>query len=233
MIGSRPASSVRPKSHSMKRYAAACGTPYSAAESAPSSHVTPPATRSTRNQISRFGERNRIQQPSATSGASKSVVFSRSAPLATPRWMRTWYAMMPATASTFHARPAARTILRRPVRLEVVAETPQRAEDPRVVLVVRAELDAVCLRDRERDLEHIDGIEPEALAVQRRRRAYFFGLNVQLERRDDESRELELLGGNSVSLRSALCGDDAHVPSPWPAWFFGAIIRVVNCPAAG
>src|SRR5688572_29765693 len=55
-----------------------------------------------------------------------------------------------------------------PVRLDVTAQAAQRAEDLHIVLVVRAELHAVRFRDGERQLEDVDRIEAEPIAVQRR-----------------------------------------------------------------
>jgi hypothetical protein len=51
---------------------------------------------------------------------------------------------------------------------DVLRETRQRAEDAHVVFVVGAELEAVALRDDERDLEDVDRVEAQALAVERR-----------------------------------------------------------------
>src|SRR5690348_1134668 len=117
-------------------------------------------------------ERTRIQPASASIGAASSAEWTKSMPppvaRSMPRWTRIWYATMPARASTFHAMPATRVMLGRPVRLDVVAQAAQRREDGRVVLVVGAQLHAVGLRDRERHFEHVDRIEPEAVAVQRR-----------------------------------------------------------------
>jgi hypothetical protein len=51
------------------------------------------------------------------------------------------------------------------VSLDVPAEAAQRAEDLVVVLVVGAQLDAIALRDGERDFEDVDRVEPEPLPV--------------------------------------------------------------------
>jgi hypothetical protein len=51
---------------------------------------------------------------------------------------------------------------------DVLGEARQRFEDAHVVLVVGAHLEAVALRDDERDLEDVDRVEAEALAVERR-----------------------------------------------------------------
>jgi hypothetical protein len=44
---------------------------------------------------------------------------------------------------------------------DVLGETGQRREDAHVVLVVGAQLEAVALRDDERDLEDVDRVEAE------------------------------------------------------------------------
>ena len=54
------------------------------------------------------------------------------------------------------------------MRADVLGEARQRREDAHVVLVVGAQLEAVALRDDERDLEDVDRVEAEAFAVERR-----------------------------------------------------------------
>ena len=56
------------------------------------------------------------------------------------------------------------------LRGDVLGEARQRPEDAHVVLVVGAQLEAVALRDDQRDLEDVDRVEAEAFAVERRLR---------------------------------------------------------------
>jgi hypothetical protein len=73
----------------------------------------------------------------------------------------------------------------------------QAGEDPLVRLVVGAQLHAVGLPDRERDLEHVDRVEAEPLAVQRRIRVDRVRGDLKVHRLDDEACDL----GFKVSLR--------------------------------
>src|SRR6185503_10207032 len=113
---------------------------------------------------------------------------------------------MPATASAPHAMPATRAISGSPVRLDMLAQTAQRTENPGVVLVVGPQLDAVRLGDCERDLQHVDRIKAEAVAVQGRRRVEFTGLDIQLECRDDDIGQGELLRSQDSSLNFGRAG---------------------------
>src|SRR5579859_1756700 len=69
--------------------------------------------------------------------------------------------------------------LRSPLR-DVACEAVERAEDAQVFLVVVAQLEAVALRDDQGDLEDVDGVQPEALAVERRFRVDVLGLDLQV-----------------------------------------------------
>src|SRR6187399_488786 len=81
------------------------------------------------------------------------------------------------------------------LRADVLGEARQRFEDAHVVLVVGAHLEAIALRDDERDLEDVDRVEAEALAVERRLRVDRFGSDVQIQRFDEERGDLALQGG--------------------------------------
>src|SRR6202034_1329161 len=80
--------------------------------------------------------------------------------------------------------------LLRPVRVDVFGELAQRAEDAPVLLAVGAQRHPVLLGHHQRDLENIDRIEPEPLAVQRGIRVELARRNLEVERRDDQAREL-------------------------------------------
>jgi hypothetical protein len=68
----------------------------------------------------------------------------------------------------------------------VLGEARQRPEDAHVVLVVGAELEAVALRDDERDLEDVDRVEAEAFAVEGRLGIDRVGRDLEVERFDQK-----------------------------------------------
>src|SRR6187455_1777506 len=78
---------------------------------------------------------------------------------------------------------------------DVLGEARQRFEDAYVVLVVGTHLKAVALRDDERDLEDVDRVEAEALAVERRLRVDRFRGDVEVQGLDQERGDLALQGG--------------------------------------
>ena len=78
---------------------------------------------------------------------------------------------------------------------DVVGQARQRVEDAHVVLVVGAQLEAVALRDDERDLEDVDRIEAEAFAVERRLGVDRFRGDVEVEGFDQQRGDLALQGG--------------------------------------
>src|SRR6187551_993190 len=86
---------------------------------------------------------------------------------------------------------------------DVLGEARQRFEDAHVVLVVGAHLEAVSLRDDERDLEDVDRVEAEALAVQRRLGIDRFGGDVEVQGLDQERGDLALQGGVGESHSGA------------------------------
>src|SRR6185437_13925580 len=56
------------------------------------------------------------------------------------------------------------------------------------------QLDPELLRYHERDLEHIDRIEPEPLAIERCARIKFRGRHIEVQRSHDKAREFCLVG---------------------------------------
>lgn len=80
------------------------------------------------------------------------------------------------------------------VRRNVRGEVSQRREDPVVIRIVGAQRAPVFLRDHERDFQQVDRIEPEPFAEQRRVGIDRLGRNVEVDRCDDEARQLELEG---------------------------------------
>src|SRR5689334_16025074 len=80
-----------------------------------------------------------------------------------------------------------------PILLDVLRERAQAAEDSLVVGIVRAQLEPVALRYRERELERVDRIEAEIAAEQGRIGLDRFGFDpVDIETRHDELGELVL-----------------------------------------
>ena len=67
------------------------------------------------------------------------------------------------------------------------------AEDPDVVLVVLLQLEAVALGDDQGDLEDVDRVEAEAFLVERCLGIDLLGGDLQVERLDDQPRDLALL----------------------------------------
>jgi len=78
------------------------------------------------------------------------------------------------------------------MRCNVRGEVSQRREDAVVVRIVGAQRAPVFLRDHERDFQQIDRVEPEPFPEQRRVRIDRLGRNVEVDRCDDQSRQLEL-----------------------------------------
>ena len=76
----------------------------------------------------------------------------------------------------------------------MLGEARQRLEDAHVVLVVGAHLEAVALRDDERDLEDVDRIEAEAFAVERRLGIDRFRGDVEVQGLDQQRGDLALQG---------------------------------------
>src|SRR5918998_4597545 len=112
----------------------------------------------------------------------------------------------------------------RPVLLDVRGEVAERREDAVVPLVVGAQLDAVGLRDGQRDLEGVDGVEAEPLVEERRLGLDGLGRHLEREGGDDEARHLELLreerrggrvgrgGGSAVGHRVLVDLSEGAVP---------------------
>lgn len=75
------------------------------------------------------------------------------------------------------------------------------AEYLAVAVVVGAQLDPVSLRDRESDLQDVDRVQPQPLAVQGGGRIDVLGPGVQIERRDDQARQLEFFGREGAALQ--------------------------------
>ena len=78
------------------------------------------------------------------------------------------------------------------MRADVLGEAAERREDPHVVLVVGAQLEAVALRDDERDLEDVDRVEAEAFAVELRGRHDVGRCHLEIERFDQQHGQLVL-----------------------------------------
>jgi hypothetical protein len=76
--------------------------------------------------------------------------------------------------------------LPRPTLLDVVGQASQALKDRRVVLVVRALSDTVRLRDRQREFENVDGVQPHPIAEQRCLRIDGIGRQRKVESLDDE-----------------------------------------------
>ena len=83
---------------------------------------------------------------------------------------------------------------------DVLGEACQRPEDAHVVFVVGAELEAVALRDDERHFEDVDRVEAEAFAVERRFGIDRVGRGLEVERFDQNRRDLALQIGLYESL---------------------------------
>ena len=81
------------------------------------------------------------------------------------------------------------------VTLDVSGERAQRAEDAHVVLVVRAQLEAVALGDLQRQLQRVDRIQTQAGLEQRR-------LRIDVRRRD----AFEIQCGDDEFGKLALAG---------------------------
>src|SRR6185503_21112155 len=78
---------------------------------------------------------------------------------------------------------------------DVRGEIGQRGEDAAIVLVVGTQLEAITLRDLQRELERVDGVEAESRAEQRLRGIYLLGRDrLQVERRDDHRSDVALQG---------------------------------------
>ena len=74
----------------------------------------------------------------------------------------------------------------------MLGEARQRLEDAHVVLVVGAQLEAIALRDDERDLEDVDRVEAEAFAVERRLGIDRLGSDVEVQRLDQKRGDFAL-----------------------------------------
>ena len=79
-----------------------------------------------------------------------------------------------------------------PVLRDVGGQRAQREEDLLVVLVVGAQLEAITLRHLQRQLEDVDRVEAQALAVQRRRRVDLRRRQLQVERLHDHAGQFAL-----------------------------------------
>jgi len=78
--------------------------------------------------------------------------------------------------------------------LDVSGERAQRAEDAQIVLVVRAQLEAVALGDLQREFQGIDGIQGQARLEQRRLRIDIIRRHAfEIEGGNDEFSELALV----------------------------------------
>src|SRR5438045_9203271 len=81
-------------------------------------------------------------------------------------------------------------VLLRPVSRDVLDEMPQGAECLLVLFAIGPQLHAVLLGDDERDLQDVYRIETEALAVQRSIRVDIRRCDLQVQRLDDQIRDL-------------------------------------------
>src|SRR5262245_27883220 len=91
----------------------------------------------------------------------------------------------------------------------MLVQAAQGAKDAYVIGIIRLQLEPETLGDRQRDLQDIDRIEPEAFPIQRRRRVDLVGGALQVERFDDQLRQLALLWRQRLR--------DAHLLAS-PSW---------------
>src|SRR5512145_2114257 len=187
MSGVRPGRSVRPNTHAMPRNASAGPARATCSTTAKSIHGAASAAAATRD-ASQPGRR--AAAIPAAARASKATSSTRLA-CTTARWSSTGLAH---AMSMIAVRTVASLLA---VSADVRGEAAQAGEDPPVRLVVGAQLHAVRLPDRERDLEHVNRVEAEALAVERRLRVDRVRGDLQVHRLDDEACDL----GFKLSLR--------------------------------
>jgi len=87
---------------------------------------------------------------------------------------------------------------------DVACEMSQRAEDVLVLLIVRAQYHAILLGYDQRDLQDIDGVEPESLAIQWRFRIDLLGRVREVQSLYDQTRDFPLENQWIGSFRGGL-----------------------------
>src|SRR5690242_3540199 len=98
----------------------------------------------------------------------------------------------------------------RAMLLDVVRQRAQAGENAAVVRIVRAQLEPVSLGHGQRDLQRVDGIEPQLAAKERRIRIDLFGGDgLQVEALDDQ-------GGQFVLCSGLLCHARFRTPKSLP-----------------
>ena len=70
-----------------------------------------------------------------------------------------------------------------------------------ILFAVRAQLNPILLRDDQRDLQDIDRVETQTFAIECSIRCDFGSGHIEIQRLDDEIRELGLQGGTAGRLR--------------------------------
>src|SRR5262249_7337551 len=106
--------------------------------------------------------------------------------------------MTPGMSRTAHGRARRACASFGAAPLDMLAEAAERAEDLDIVVVIRAQLKTVSLRHGQRDLQNIDGIEAQAVAVERRVRTDIVSGQIKIEGADDQVRRRALLGAHAV-----------------------------------
>src|SRR5688572_15462793 len=124
---------------------------------------------------------------------------------------------------------AGRILLSRPQLLDVPVEAAQGAEDLLVVAVVRAQLDPVGPGNRQRDLQDVDRVQPEALLVERSLGIDVGRARLEVERGDDQLRQLELLRTGRFALCLEIRYGSLHCFAP--PWLPGSLYQV-SCGAS-
>src|SRR6185437_16549986 len=84
--------------------------------------------------------------------------------------------------------------LRRTALPNVCVQVTQRLEDRFVVCIVCAKLHAVGLRDRQSELQNVDGIEAKAVTEEWRQRVDVVDVHLEIESIDHEPCQLGFLG---------------------------------------